>query len=184
MTITLEDIAMLFGLRVDGYAVTGHINPQGWRDLVEGLLGVRPDEPQEGVKDRKTTGVNSSWLAQHFGHGPPPHANALQIQMYARAWLWHMVGGFLFPDSSGNTISWMWIPMIGQECDGIASYSWASATLSWLYRQMCDACRRSGPNANLGGCAYLLQLWMWERLPIGRLERYEFGVRNLHLKYS
>jgi hypothetical protein len=55
MTITLEDIAMLFGLRVDGYAVTGHINPQGWRDLVEGLLGVRSYEPQEGVKDRKTT---------------------------------------------------------------------------------------------------------------------------------
>jgi hypothetical protein len=104
--------------------------------------------------------VNSSWLAQHFGHGPPPHANALQIQMHARAWLWHMVGGFLFPDSSGNTISWMWIPMIGQEWDGIASYSWASATLAWLYRHMCDAYRRSGPNANLGGCAYLLQLWM------------------------
>jgi hypothetical protein len=85
MTITLEDVAMLFGLRVDGYAVTGHINPQDWRDIVEALLGVRPDEPQEGVKDRKTTGVNSSWLVQHFGHRPPPHANALQIQMYARA---------------------------------------------------------------------------------------------------
>jgi hypothetical protein len=114
MTITLEDVAMLFGLHVDGYAVTGHINPQDWRDIVEALLGVRPDEPQEGVKDRKTTGVNSSWLAQHFGHRPPQHANALQIQMHACAWLWHMVGGFLFPDCSGNTISWMWIPIIGQ----------------------------------------------------------------------
>jgi hypothetical protein len=58
MTITLEDVAMLFGLRVDGYAVTGHINPQDWRDIVEALVGVRPGEPQEGVKDRKTIGVN------------------------------------------------------------------------------------------------------------------------------
>jgi hypothetical protein len=180
MTITLEDVGMLFSLRVDGYAVTSHINPQDWRDIVETLLGVRLDEPQEGVNDRKTTGVNSSWLV---GHRPPPHANALQIQMYARAWLWHMVGGFLFWDSSGNTISWMWIPMIGQEWDAIASYSWASATLVWLYRQMCDACRRCGPNANLGGCAYLLQLLMWERLSTGWPERYSFGVRNLHLKY-
>jgi hypothetical protein len=72
----MEDVAMLFGLRVDGYAVTGHINPQDWRDIVEALVGVRPDEPQEGVKDRKTTGVNSSWLVQHFGHLPPQHANA------------------------------------------------------------------------------------------------------------
>jgi hypothetical protein len=159
MTITLEDAAMLFGLRVDGnngHAVTSYINPQDWRDIVEAWLGVRLDEPQEGVKDRKITGVNSSWLVQHFGHHPPPHANALQIQMHARAWLWRMVGGFLFPDSRGNTISWMWIPMIGQAWDGIASYSWASATLAWLYQQMCDACRRSGPNANRGGCAYLL----------------------------
>jgi hypothetical protein len=92
-----------------------------------------------------------------------------------------MVGRFLFLDSSGNTISWMWIPIIGQEWEGIATYSWASVTLAWLYRQMCDACRRSGPNAILGGCAYLLQLWMWEWLPIGRPERYSFGVRNLHL---
>jgi hypothetical protein len=45
MTITLEDVAMLFGLCVDGYAVTGHINPQDWRDIVEALVGVRPDEP-------------------------------------------------------------------------------------------------------------------------------------------
>jgi hypothetical protein len=87
MTITLKDVAMLFGLRVDGYDVTGHINPQDCRDIVEALVGVRPDEPQEGVKDRKTTGVNSSWLVQHFGHRPPQHANALQIQMHARAWL-------------------------------------------------------------------------------------------------
>ena len=79
-----------------------------------------------------------------------------------------MVGGFLFPDSSGNTISWMWLPIIEQEWETIATYSWGSATLAWLCRQMCDACRRSGATDNLGGCVYLLQLWMWERLPIVR----------------
>jgi hypothetical protein len=85
-------------------------------------------------------------------------------------------GWIFFRILAGNTISWMWIPMIGQEWDAIASYSWASTTLAWLYRQMCDACRRCGPNANLGGCAYLLQLWMWERLPIG-------GQSATHLVY-
>ena len=92
--------------------MTGHINPQGWRDIVEGLLGIRLGEPQQGVKDRKTTGVNSSWLVQHFGHRPPPNAGNVVVERFARAWLWHMVGGFLFSDSSGNTISWMWLPII------------------------------------------------------------------------
>uniref|UniRef100_K4ALF9 Aminotransferase-like plant mobile domain-containing protein n=1 Tax=Setaria italica TaxID=4555 RepID=K4ALF9_SETIT len=54
-TITLEDVSMLFGLRVDGRAVTGNINPVGWRDTVHLLLGVRPEDPPQDVKDRKTT---------------------------------------------------------------------------------------------------------------------------------
>jgi hypothetical protein len=78
----------------------------------------------------------------------------------------------------------MWIPIIRQQWEAIATYSWGSATVAWLYRQMCDACRRSGATTNLGGCIYLLQLWMWERLPIGRLEHYAYGVRNLHLNCS
>ena len=44
---------------------------------------------------------------------------------------------------------------------------------------MCDACRRSGDNANLGGCAYLLQLWMWERIPVGWPKRYAHRVSTL-----
>jgi hypothetical protein len=42
MTITLEDVATLFGLHIDEKALTGTINPVGWRDMVEALVGVRP----------------------------------------------------------------------------------------------------------------------------------------------
>lgn len=63
MTITLEDIAMVFGLRVDGRVMTRSIEPVGWRDRVHLLLGVRPEDPPENVKDSKTTGVSSTWLA-------------------------------------------------------------------------------------------------------------------------
>jgi len=74
----------------------------------------------------------------------------------------------------------MWLELIGQDWDNIATFSWGNATLGWLYRQLCDACRRSKDSANLGGCAYLLQLWMWERLPVGRPERYAHGVTPLY----
>jgi hypothetical protein len=86
-------------------------------------------------------------------------------------WLWHMVASFLVPDASGNTISWMYLPQLREEWENIALYSWGSATLAWLYHQLCEACRRASPTSNLGGCTYLLQIWIWERIPIGRTHR-------------
>jgi hypothetical protein len=77
---------------------------------------------------------------------------------YARAWLWHMVASFLFTDRSGNTISWLVLPLLRLEWDVIGTYSWGSAALAWLYRALCDDYLRMGQNANLRCCAYLLQV--------------------------
>jgi hypothetical protein len=64
---------------------------------------------------------------------------------------------------SGNTISWMFLEILSQPWENIAGYSWGSTVLAWMYRQLCNAsCRTSG------GCSYLLQIWCWERWPIGR----------------
>ena len=48
------------------------------------------------------------------------------------------------------------------------TYSWASGVLAYLYRSLCEACRRTASSSSVGGCVYLLQLWMWARLPVGR----------------
>jgi hypothetical protein len=92
---------------------------------------------------------------------------------YARAWLWHMVAGFLFVDESGNTISWLVLPLLRLEWDVIGMYSWGLAAPAWLYHALCDGCSRMGPNANLGGCAYLLQVWMWECFIVARSFRHD-----------
>ena len=60
-------------------------------------------------------------------------------------------------------------------------YSWGLATLAWLYRQLCDGCKRSGADSNLGGCAYLLQIWVWERFPVGRPYRGPIPVSSISL---
>ena len=70
----------------------------------------------------------------------------------------------------------MILPILGQQWENIAQYSWGSATLAWMYRQLCDACRRIANDSNLGGCAYLLQIWIWERFPVGRPYRGELEV--------
>ncbi|CAL5075095.1 unnamed protein product [Urochloa decumbens] len=171
MTVTLEDVAMILGLPIDGKAVTGNIAPNGWKDRVEALVGQWPPDVPEGTKDRRTTSVSAGWLAEHFGHQPPPGAAEDLVERYARAWLWHMLAGFLFPDGSGNTVSWMWLDAISEDWELLRDYSWGSAMLAWLYRQLCEACRRTADNSNLGGCALLLQIWMWERIPVARPNR-------------
>ncbi|TVU05292.1 hypothetical protein EJB05_48450, partial [Eragrostis curvula] len=157
LTVTLQDVAMILGLPIDGHAMIGMVQPQGWRDMVEAALGLRPPEVEEDVKDRKTTGVSSAWLAEHFSQLDDPQAEDWLVERYARAWLWHLIGGFLFPDGSGNTISWMVFPIVAGTWEDMATYSWASGVLAYLYRQLCDGCRRCGDSSGLGGCLYLLQ---------------------------
>ncbi|TVU49649.1 hypothetical protein EJB05_00971, partial [Eragrostis curvula] len=170
LTVTLQDVAMILGLPIDGHAVTGFAQPHGWRDTVEHLLGIRPPEPAVNEKDKKPSGVSSAWLTSHFNN-LDDNADEGTVERFARAWLWHLVGGYLFPDASGNTISWLFLPILGQQWENIATYSWGSATLAWLYRSLCEACTRTGASPTLGGCAYLLQVWMWERFPVGRPDR-------------
>jgi hypothetical protein len=79
-----------------------------------------------------------------------------------------MVVGFLFADGSENTISWLVLPLLHLEWDVIGMYSWGSAALAWLYRALYDGCSRMGQNANLRGCTYLLQVWMWECFTVAR----------------
>jgi hypothetical protein len=31
------------------------------------------------------------------------------VTLYARAWVWHMFATMLFPDSTGDVVSWMYI---------------------------------------------------------------------------
>lgn len=62
----------------------------------------------------------------------------------------------------------MWVQILSQQWEMIAAYSWGSAVLAWLYRHLCEASCRTATEATLGGCAHLLQVWIWERWPIGR----------------
>jgi hypothetical protein len=49
-----------------------------------------------------------------------------------------MIAGFLFSDGSGNTTSWLVLPIFRLEWEAIAMYNWGSAVLAWLYHSLCD----------------------------------------------
>jgi hypothetical protein len=63
LTVTLQDVAMILGLPVDGQPVCGNVQPIGWRDMVELIVGSRPPEPAQDAKDKKPSGVSfACWL--------------------------------------------------------------------------------------------------------------------------
>ena len=98
MTVTLQDVQKILGLKIRGRAVTGQCRSDGWRDRVEGFLGV--ELPEAGPRTR-TSGVPISWLRQHFGHCPAD-ANAQTVSRYCRAWILHLFGCVIFPDATGK----------------------------------------------------------------------------------
>ncbi|CAN6200537.1 unnamed protein product [Urochloa humidicola] len=162
MTVTLQDCQKMLGLKIDGRPVIGPCRSEGWRARVQAFLGRElPDE-----HGSRTSGVSIAWLREAFGQCPVD-ANEETIGYYCRAWILHLFGCILFPDGTGDAASWMYIHCL-TDWDQAGMYSWASAVLAFLYRHLCEACRRTSTTGSLGGCVYLLQLWMWSRLPVGR----------------
>ena len=81
MTITLQDVAILFGLRVHGHPVTGTTDID-WHALCEELLGVRPTET-----DIHGTFLRVRFIATHFSHLPLEVLDEVTLQRHARAYL-------------------------------------------------------------------------------------------------
>ena len=131
MTVTLQDFAMITALPIDGEALTGRVDSIGWRQRVFGLTGRHPQVPPEGQKDTGTSGVLYTWL-RAFG-ACLADAGEQVVQQYARAYMWYVLTRVIFPDASGDTASWMFLDPLR---DWNAKYSWGSAGLAFLYRQV------------------------------------------------
>ncbi|KAK3160446.1 hypothetical protein QOZ80_1BG0059540 [Eleusine coracana subsp. coracana] len=170
VTITLQDVAMILGLPIAGRAVAA--NPtESQNELVERYLG-RALPP-----GRHRPGLRVSWLRAEFNKCPED-ADEETVKRHARAYILSLISGVLFPDASGDLYTFYPFPLIA-DLDNIGSYSWGSATLAYLYRSMCAACRRQADQSNLTGCLLLLQLWSWERLPIGRPDMVKLKYPNV-----
>jgi hypothetical protein len=84
-----------------------------------------------------------------------------------------LLGKVMFTENHGNTISARYIRIAMEIANAttanhITQRSWGSAVLAATYRGMCKGCQLVAPKSALLGCPLLLQLWSWERFPIGR----------------
>ncbi|KAH1265484.1 Serine/threonine-protein phosphatase 7 long form [Glycine max] len=131
-TITLQDVSVLLGLRIDGAPLIGSTNLD-WADLCEELLGVKP---QEG--ELESSMVKLSWLPHHFSHRNIHDGNVEQLQRFARAWILRFIGGVLFVNKSSSKVSLRYLQFL-RDFEQCSTYAWGPAVLTYLYREMCSA---------------------------------------------
>ncbi|XP_042515481.1 serine/threonine-protein phosphatase 7 long form homolog isoform X1 [Macadamia integrifolia] len=157
MAITLQDTAVLLGLRVHGDPVTGRTD-YTWAELCKDLLGRKPEAQYLSGSSLKMT-----WLYTHF-HQLPEGASPMVQEQYARAYMLYLLGSTIFVDKSGDSVQLIYLPLLS-DFDAAGTLSWGSAALAFLMRELCRATSRR--MSEIAGCLTLLQLWAWERLRIG-----------------
>ena len=80
----------------------------------------------------------------------------------ARLIILHLIGATIFPDSASNWVHSNFLLHV-DNLEDCGQLSWGSASLAWLYRQLCKATKVTA--RDVGGPLFLLQLWAWERFP-------------------
>lgn len=158
MTVTLQDVSMILALPIKGEPVCRSTSSDGWREAMRDLIGNAP------TTEKMSAGAPYSWIQRNFKKCPEGAEDEV-VEMYARAYLWYVVSRVLFSDGTGSNASFMWLQLFaGWE----HNLSWGTAALAYLYRQLDDACCKTGKGASIGGCMLLLSIWSWLRLPVGR----------------
>ena len=127
MTITLQDVAILLGLRIHGPAVTGTC-AFDVAALCAELLGVIPRaDAIRGVT------ISLRWLCLQLST-PPPDADDITLERCARGFILALIGSFLFADKKGVMVPMCYLPLL-RDLTVTATYSWGGAALAHTYRE-------------------------------------------------
>ncbi|XP_075665245.1 serine/threonine-protein phosphatase 7 long form homolog [Castanea sativa] len=159
VTITLQDVEVLLRLPVDGEVITGSTQKE-WENVCEKFLGFRPVNNQR--KELHGQRILIQRLLEAVANPLPPNATEDQLHKYARCYILALLGDTIFMDKSGDRVHLMWVQQL-EDLRNPRRYSWGSACLAWLYRELC---RASDKKANqISGCLLLVQYWAWARFP-------------------
>ncbi|KAL0403620.1 UNVERIFIED_CONTAM: protein MAINTENANCE OF MERISTEMS [Sesamum radiatum] len=125
-----------------------------WQDYCLTYLGFRP-AATAFKGSRLQTHAIISHIAQLEITYDTPHEIVVQ---YARAVALLLLGGVMCPDSSGNLIPLLYLTKL-EDIVEARNYSWGSAVLAFLYRELCNATNKG--KAAIGGALQLLQ-FIWQ----------------------
>ena len=159
MTITLQDVEVIIGFPVEGEAMVGPTQ-RTWTDVCAKMLGIQiPNGPQNVLRGQR---ILIPTLVERITEPLPPDASEIQVHQYARCYILALLGDMVFLDKSRDKVHLMWLEFM-QNLRNPRKYSWGSAALSWLYRQLCNATDKKAKQ--IGGPLILVQLWIYVKFP-------------------
>ncbi|XP_012448820.1 serine/threonine-protein phosphatase 7 long form homolog [Gossypium raimondii] len=145
-----------FGLPVGESLVTGLSSLTDQAAVCYQLLG---ESPEDG--DKYFSGIKFTWLRSKICRLSAT-ASEGELMCAARAYIMHMIGALLMPDANGDSVHLSYLPLLA-DLSTARSYSWGSAVLATLYKELC---RATAPQVkDIGGCLILLQSWALYRMP-------------------
>ncbi|XP_020202110.1 protein MAIN-LIKE 2-like [Cajanus cajan] len=148
-TITLEDVAILLGLKISGAPITGYAS-MDWGALVQRLLGMTtPEAMLAGGR------LRMSWIDRHFSDVSEHIHSQEQLERYTRAFILRMIGGYLLIDHSSSFVSLRYLSFL-EDLDVCGQMSWGSCVLANMYRELCVATNYD--HKEIVGSGILLQL--------------------------
>ena len=129
MTITLQDVAIIIGLLIDGPTVTGTC-VLDVSELCGELFDVTP--PADA---RRGSAISIWWLCDQLST-PTPDAYEVTLERSARGFILTLMGSFLFVDNKGVHVHLCFLPLL-RDLTHTATYSWGGAILAHTYRELC-----------------------------------------------
>lgn len=162
-TVTLQDVAIIWGLRVDGDPVinnTHSLKKSEWQVKCQELLGFRPDDSQISGNRIMKSAIEPLLLVPL-----PDDVTDDELAQRARRFILILIGGQLFSDKSGKFLPLKYLLFL-EDLQHSGTCSWGSAVLAYLYRCLCTAARAEA--REICGPMVLLQIWAWEHIPIMR----------------
>ncbi|XP_048490764.1 protein MAINTENANCE OF MERISTEMS-like [Beta vulgaris subsp. vulgaris] len=158
MTIMMHDVVHILHLPVEGCLVHDTTSFGALRGLVADLIGRTIADLWSPFWDNGA--ISAQGVAEILSEEPPA---PLERQLTGIIWL--ILGCCLFTDKSGSRLRPFDL-VEASSPDNIHTFSWGSATLAYLYRQLGEASRTS--TVGITGCLTLLQAWIYEYFPCFR----------------
>jgi Plant mobile domain len=172
-TITLQDVACLWGLPIDSIPTNG-VFDDDWTPLMETSFERYIDasawmSKRRGIGDQTVYifrfSLKLSWLREHFSNLSEDGTPA-QIDQYTRAFMMEMFRTILFPDSSSVGVPTMYLQFL-TDLEHPPRYNWGDVVLAYLYRNLSLTAQSSVKS--IFGPLILFQMWAWTWFSVSRL---------------